>query len=223
MDRTFVSVHMYVSIDGKIDGEYMDEHGCDISGEFYDEVISSMGTAMASGRHTSEIYHAKAKIDYSAYSKTCELKDNVEKFPRYHFTFDRMGKCNWDNKFFEYGGEKMLNVAVLSRKVRPEYVSYLKENGFSYIFADSVKEALEKIYGLGVEKLVLTGGATIVGGFIKENLVDEISLVVAPYVQGTGNYKNFCELSGEYLSRKFVIKSTKPLADGGIQLVFIRG
>ena len=33
MDRSKVICHMYLSIDGKIDGHYMDESGCDISGE----------------------------------------------------------------------------------------------------------------------------------------------------------------------------------------------
>lgn len=36
MDRCKVICHMYVSIDGKIDGDYMNEEGCDPSGEYYD-------------------------------------------------------------------------------------------------------------------------------------------------------------------------------------------
>ncbi len=224
MNRPCVTVHMYVSIDGKIDGEYMEEHDCDISGDFYDEAIAGMGSAMASGRYTSEIYHANAKIDYTRYTgKEIEYRDHIECFPRYHFTFDRLGKCNWDRKYFEYGGETMLNVAVLSNQVRKEYVVYLKENGYSYLFADTVKEALEKIKErCGVEKLVLTGGATIVGGFLKEDVIDEISLVVAPYIQGTSNYKTFTDTLGKFYNRKFAFVKANPLDDGGVQLVFKR-
>ena len=224
MNRPYVTVHMYVSIDGKIDGEYMEEHGCDISGAFYDEVIKDMGTAMASGRHTSEIYHANAQIDYSAYrGKEIPYDDNVVIADRYHFTFDRLGKCNWTKKTFAYGGEEMLNVAILSLKVRNEYVAYMKENGFSYVFADTVAEALAKIKEkLGVKRLVLTGGATIVGGFLKEDAIDEISLVVAPYIQGTENYKNFADTLGTFCNPKFLFHKANPLEDGGVQLVFKR-
>lgn len=49
MDRCKVIAHMYVSIDGK----YMDESGCDISGEYYDDIIDSLGgDSMAGGRIT---------------------------------------------------------------------------------------------------------------------------------------------------------------------------
>ena len=67
MDRCKVICHMYVSIDGKIDGKYMDEEGCDISGEYYDDIIASLGTSMAGGRVTNCMYHAYENVDLSKY------------------------------------------------------------------------------------------------------------------------------------------------------------
>lgn len=56
MDRTEVIVHMYVSIDGRIDGRYMEEEGCDASGNYCDEEIFRMADANGSGANTTAMY-----------------------------------------------------------------------------------------------------------------------------------------------------------------------
>ena len=56
---------MYVSIDGKIDGSYMEEDDRSDSGDFYDEAIWQMGNANGSGRVTAEMYFANHEIDYA--------------------------------------------------------------------------------------------------------------------------------------------------------------
>lgn len=222
--RTYVICHMYISIDGKIDGEYMDEEGCDISGAYYDDVIFEMGSAMAGGRVTSQIYKAHADIDISKYNgDNVTLEDYIIKGDYYNFVFDRLGKCMWDTNRYIYGGKTQQIVEVVSSKISKNYLSFLRSMNISYIIADSVKEALEKIYALfGIERLVLTGGSIINGGFIKEDCIDEISLVMAPYVQGTDQYKQFAGSMEEFKNYKFVFVKALPLDDGGVQLIFKR-
>ena len=78
MDRCKVICHMYVSIDGKIDGDYMNEEGCDPSGEYYDCWIWENSNANANERTTAEMYFAHEKIDYSIYEgEDIDYSDNV--------------------------------------------------------------------------------------------------------------------------------------------------
>ena len=221
MKRCNVITHMYVSIDGKIDGDYMDEEGCDISGEYYDKVIWSLGDSMASGRVTNVIYHANAKVDLSKYKNIKVNRDDyIIKADHYHFVFDRHGKSLWSDPFFTYGGVKMQNVMVLSKDVKDEYLAFLHDIKVSYIIVSTLEEALIKIKKLfDVNTLVLTGGATINGAFHKEGLIDKISMIIAPYIEGNDEYKGYASVD-KFINHKYVYESIKPLDDGGIHLIF---
>lgn len=223
MKRCKVISHMYVSIDGKIDGAYMNESGCDVSGEYYDTAIWDLGDSMAGGRITNMMYHAKAIVDLKKYmNQNIPNGDYILKADQYHFCFDRTGKSMWENQYMEYGGRFMQNVAVLSSAVKKEYLAFLRDKKISYIIVSSLEEALTKIKNLYlVDTLVLTGGAIINGAFHKDGLIDELSLVMAPYIEGNHEEKGYAELS-EYVGHKYSYKSIKVLDDGGIHLIFER-
>lgn len=213
---------MYISIDGKIDGDYMDESGCDISGEYYDDVIFEMGSSMAGGKVTAQLYKAKGKNVLSRYSgENVPAGDYVLKAEHYNFCFDRMGGCFYDSIEYSYGGKEMQIVEVVSPKCDKRYLAYLRDIGISYLIAESVEGALEKIYSeFGVKRLVLTGGSTINGGFANENCIDEISLVVAPYIEGNNAYKQFAGSMPAFRRQKYQFVDAKPLGDGGVHLTF---
>jgi len=167
MNKPFVTCHMYTSIDGKIDGRYMEETGCDGSGKYYDEKIFQIGTAMASGRVTTCLYKAHGKENLEGFQEE-RKEDYILKSEYYNFIFDRMGKCFYTDSTYEYGGRKMQLVEVVSSEVDGRYLSYLKSRKIAYIIADDVKSALDKIRSLfGVQRLVLTGGAWAKTGSIK--------------------------------------------------------
>lgn len=220
--KPYVICHMYISIDGKIDGAYMDESGCDISGAFYDDVIFEMGSSMAGGRVTSQLYKAKGKNVLDNFeNEVVPEGDFIIPAKHYQFCFDRMGKCFYDDPWYCYGGEKMQIVEVVSSACDKRYLAYLRKMQIAYMIADSVREALEKMYNeWKVERLVLTGGAIINGGFFKENCIDEISLVVAPYVEGNNIYKQFVGDMNAFMNQKYRFYQANPLADGGVQLIF---
>lgn len=43
MNRCKVICHMMTSIDGKIDGKFMEEKGCSVSGDYYDKLVNVIG------------------------------------------------------------------------------------------------------------------------------------------------------------------------------------
>ena len=55
-----------------------------------------------------------------------------------------------------------------------------------YVSANSPKDALDKASKLGFTKVLLTGGGTLNGAFIKAGLVDEIIINIEPFVLGRG-------------------------------------
>ena len=227
MKRSKVICHMYLSIDGKIDGKYMEEHGCDISGAFYDKHIWEMGNANGNGRATAEMYFAHESIDYSKYDiSNIDDSDNVIKSDYYWVIFDRRGTCNWDANKVTYGGKTALVTMVLTKQAKKEYLAHLRTLGIAYIIAGEndldLEQALSKLKNLfGIDNLVLCGGAIINGAFHRAGLLDELSLVIAPYIEGNHDEKGYAELKG-FINNKYVYKSITPLGDGGIHLTFER-
>lgn len=89
-------------------------------------------------------------------------------------------------------------IEALTEQASPEYLAYLHRLGVSYLFAgkDRLDCALllQKLYHLfGIEKLMLAGGGIVNGSFLAEGLVDELSLVIAPVVDGGTGASSFTQ------------------------------
>lgn len=108
-----------------------------------------------------------------------------------------------------------------------ERLILLSNNGVSYIIADNdenmVRESLEKLKTIyGVEKLVLTGGAAINGGFLKEDMIDEFSVVILPYIDGNETHKSLVDTKQRFFENAFMFSEAKPLQDGAVHMIFKR-
>lgn len=218
---------MMVSIDGKIEGYFADAPLTGACGDYYEEVIPKLGDAHGTGSYTAclymALYMAQADVDYDAFKDTpVEDGDFIVKNEegKYLFVFDRHGKCNWDDAFS--GGMQI--VEVLTRTVRKEYLAYLRSKNISYIFAGEndlePEHSLEKMKAyFGIHTLVLCGGATINGVFLKAGMVDGISEVIVPHVEGNHDQKGIAE-TNVFVPDSFPLKKVTQLPNGGVHLVF---
>jgi riboflavin biosynthesis pyrimidine reductase len=98
-----------------------------------------------------------------------------------YIVFDGKGRMNWSQT------EGLL--VVTKENVSDSYIQQLNEKGIHYITAGSgdyidLHMALDKLYGLGFRKLGLSGGGSMNGAFLRQGLIDEISLVFAPLAIG---------------------------------------
>ncbi|MET3857736.1 RibD family protein [Rhizobium sp. OAE497] len=89
----------------------------------------------------------------------------------------------------DIGGDHV--VVLLGSGVSDSHLAELAGDGVSYIVSDSptidLRAALQTLHSeLGIERLLLEGGAGINGSFLAEGLVDEIYLLVAPAIDATG-------------------------------------
>ena len=224
MERPYVICHMLSSIDGKVTGEFLYDESVSKSTELYYELNRNYkADAFACGRVTMISSFADNQVDLSKYdNKDVSYEDYIanNNFNYYAVSFDRKGKVMWLSDHIEDEDEGYNNahiIEVLSNKVSKAYLSYLQSIGVSYIFAGqediSIEVALNKLYKyFKIKKLLLEGGSIINEAFIKENLVDEISLVVAPITAG----KNSKALFNEGSLKKFTLIEIKQEEDSVI-------
>lgn len=110
---------------------------------------------------------------------------------------DPSGKLHYGT---DHIGDEHL-VAIVSEQVANEYLAELREDGVSYLFAGTDGLDLEVAIAtlgssFGVETLLLEGGGTINGAFLKADLIDEISLLIYPGIDGLAGIPSIFEYHG---------------------------
>lgn len=224
MNRSKVIVHMYVSIDGKIDGNY----GSPESSAYYSDELFRLSNADGNGRQTIQMYAAPSKFDLKQYSiKGIDYSDWIPELQAetWSISFDRKGVCGWNQNYFEYNSHKMHAVEVVTKQASLAYLSFLRSMNIPYIVSSennfNLNEVLVKLKEyFNIETLALCGGARIDGVFLQEHLVDQISLVVAPHVNGDNQNKSAFDTRGEFVNDHFEISQCKKLAGVGLHLIF---
>jgi dihydrofolate reductase len=87
-------------------------------------------------------------------------------------------------------------------------------SGESYVIAGSPMDAVSKMEDMGLENMLVTGGANLNSSFMKEGLIDEIIINIEPYVLG-GGIPIFSE---EEFGYGLELLESKKLAHGIMQL-----
>lgn len=216
MNRPYIICHMVMSIDGKVTGNYLYTPECEAAAEHYYEINRELhADAYACGRITMEgSFTGGWQPDLTPYQnipmeRTDYIADTETGF--YAVAFDRRGKLGWKSpKIVDedpgYGGAHIIE--VLCENVSDAYLAYLQHIGVSYLFAGetalNIPLALEKLKTqFGIQTLLLEGGSILNGAFLKESLVDQLSLVLVPIVAETGDKPLFYEsaLTGYELTK----------------------
>jgi riboflavin biosynthesis pyrimidine reductase len=207
--KPHVICHMVVSIDGRTLLDRWRPAGVvaeGLSERVYQELDVD---AWLVGRATGQEY-AKGKA-YQAHSD--------ERFPReawfvrrdaqgYGIVLDPQGKIAWGRSDIE--GDHL--VVVLTEQVSDAHLAGLRTDGVSYIFAGKTRlnlpEALETLWrDLGVKRLLLQGGGTTNGAFLRDGLVDEISLIIFPAVDGAKGVPSVFDFSREDVGQLAPVRS----------------
>jgi len=124
-----------------------------------------------------------------------EKKDYIlnNNYNFYMIAFDRKGKLGYTSNMIvdeDEGYNNAYIIEVLTEDVSCEYLAYLKDLGISYIFAGekelNLSIALSKLKQFfNINRILLEGGSIINGAFQKDNLIDELSIVLVPLVGNT--------------------------------------
>lgn len=185
--KPYVICHMAMSIDGRITTDRWDIS--DEEFDLYEQLTKELeAQAWMCGRSTMEEF-AGGALEYDASAPRDQPRvDFVAsgKSARYAISLDSRGLLAWETN--EIDGDPI--VTVLSELASDSTLARLRELGISYLFAGrseiDLSLALEKIAAqFGIRRVLLEGGGVINGAFLRANLVDELSILVVPMVDGT--------------------------------------
>jgi 2,5-diamino-6-(ribosylamino)-4(3H)-pyrimidinone 5'-phosphate reductase len=217
--RPRVICHMVASVDGRIvtEGWPLSSNGRR-QYELVHETYEPDGWLC--GRVTMEQHFAagvRSAAELSREHEGAPREDFVA--PGEHESFaialDPHGKLVWESG--DVDGDHV--VAVLTQRVSDEYLTTLRERGVSYLLAGNADVdlplALEKIGArFGVRTLMLEGGGGINGSLLRAGLVDEISLLVAPVVDGRVGTPALFDIVGDDVApRRLALESVERRAD----------
>ncbi|WP_283587810.1 RibD family protein [Limosilactobacillus viscerum] len=223
MSKPYVLVHMMMSLDGRIDcGMTIQLQGND---HYYATLNSLDAPSRISGRVTAETEltgGGKFKANGDAQLGKEDFAKNAAA-GSYNIVMDTKGSLLWGND----DGATQPHLIITSEQVSPEYLDYLNEKGISWIATGKehidLGRALE-ILGdkFGVQRVAVVGGGKINGGFLDAGLVDEVSVVIGPGVDGrTGQPSLF---DGRPNSRRVLplkLKDVQSYDDGTIWLRYL--
>ncbi len=130
-----------------------------------------------------------------------------------------------DSEFLNSGPANI--VIFTTRWTSKHHVSELKSRGVDVYVDDSEKvnllKALETLKEIGVERLMVEGGATLNFELLRLGVVDEITAYVAPMIFGGANAPTLAGGSGLERGEAIPLKlvSAEAWEDGGVLLKYI--
>lgn len=112
-----------------------------------------------------------------------DFKAEVD-IPMYYLSIDARSELAFQENYSSYGGMDSHIVEVLTEQASNAYKDFLRRKNISYSIAgkDQIdyKVMLEKFYKLfGIERMMVGGGGTLNWSFLQNDLVDEISMILA--------------------------------------------
>jgi len=186
--KPYIICHMLSSVDGRIDGASL--KGVTPAGEYEATGALLNGDAWICGRTTMQQHFAESEpfagasdvpagpqpVYVARRAKSCAV------------AVDTLGKLRWSSA--DIDGDHL--ISILSERVSSEYLAMLRGLGISYIVSGDTAVNLVQAVNLlgehfGIRTLLLEGGGHINGAFAEAGLVDELSLLIAPGIDGRHN------------------------------------
>jgi len=177
---------MMPSIDGRIVTRRWNLEN--VTGAYEKTAATFDADAWIIGRISMEPYAGKARAPARKKGGPIVRKDFVAAHDAtsYAIAIDPSGKLRWTANNID--GEHV--IAVLTESVPDDYLAFLQSKGVSYVFGGKSRIDLRKVLRtlrarFGIRKLLLEGGGTINGSFLAANLIDELSVLIAPVADGS--------------------------------------
>ncbi|MDO5497339.1 MAG: dihydrofolate reductase family protein [Alistipes sp.] len=183
--KPYIICHMIASVDGRIDCDMTEQiEGGD---EYYEALEALDCPSMLMGRVTMQMHYALAEpfitSDITPIGR--EAFHIARRAEAYCIGIDTHGRLQWGEG--EFDGQALL--IITDEKCPKAYHERLTEQGISWIATGrdgiNLARAMELLAEeFGVERLAVTGGGHINGAFLEAGLLDEVSYMVAPGIDG---------------------------------------
>lgn len=196
--RPYVICHMLPSIDGRIVTRGWELKNA--TREYERTAATFHADAWIIGRISMEPYAGKARVPARKRGEGIAREDFIAEHDAtsYAIAIDPSGKLRWLAN--DIDGEHV--ITVLTQSVSDDYLAFLQARGVSYIFGGKSRIDLAKVLEtlrarFGIRKLLLEGGGKINGSFLAANLIDELSILVAPIADGSIGTPSLFDVAGQ--------------------------
>lgn len=184
--KPHIIIHMMSTIDGRIDCPVVGQLSTD---EYYVALEKLGPCSKLSGRVTAALecsaVREEADAPFPGRPVGQESVHIARKAEEYTLVADTRGRLRWNSG--EADGHPVL--CLVSGQVSEAYLEHLRQLGISWIATGQERldlpRAMELLYGqFGIKRVAVVGGGHICGGFLEAGLIDEVSLMVAPGIDG---------------------------------------
>ncbi|MFM0642881.1 dihydrofolate reductase family protein [Paraburkholderia bryophila] len=194
--KPYIVAHMMSSLDGRslTDGWHLD-----FASDLYEDTAATFeADGWICGRVTmQEISHGDDYPKGLAKGTVPRTDHIVERnAAQYAISIDPQGRVAWKSNT----ALKSHVVEVLTSQASDDYLAYLQSIGVSYVFGGEHELDLGKVvqtlaHELGVKKLIVEGGSHVSGAFVNAGLVDEVSVLILPLVDGRSEHPSSFEVA----------------------------
>jgi riboflavin biosynthesis pyrimidine reductase len=226
VSRPYVICHMLVSLDGRIHPSRWTSSPDGARGDWsrlYEQVHETLnGDAWLVGRVTMAEMSKAEPHPPATVGKVARPHHFVRRDAgSYAVALDRGAKLHFDRP--DIGGDPV--VVLLGHDVPDRHLAELAADGVSYIVAQDEAMDVAALLAalkteLGIERLLVEGGGHVNGSLLAAGLVDEISLLVAPAIDGGDGVTGAFDFGPGGLGGKTGLKmmSVAPMAHGIVHL-----
>lgn len=236
--RPKITLHIYTSLDGRITGNFSTAL-LDHSATKFFQTIGFQKTNPHSfnfqgwiyGSNTSKSYFAPGQFiaDHNTSSIVAAGDYLINQHQScYYIALDRHGCLNWSQNTTAYAGQTAFVIEVLTNQASNSYKTFLRQQQIPYIIAGEqeidlalVLQKLATEYNL--DNLMLGGGGLLNWSFLTAGLIDEISLVVAPAIDGQEHTARLfnSQFNHDPQPIGFKLRSAQVIADNVLWLRYI--
>ncbi len=230
MTRPYTICHLFCSLDGKISGPFMSSPASRMGLAAYGHLAGELDCQ-------ATVYGTTTMLDFCPGYYDDPYAEPGDIDPRtapdfiadataesYIVSLDRRGRLEYPGSTMTRRGKTSHLIAVLTRQARSDYLAYLQRLGVSYVFAgeDDIDCAvlMEKLSAeFGIERALVAGGGRIDWSFLEAGCLDEVSLVVAPVVDGSPHAATVFERMGSTSAAvPLSLADTQDLGEGTLWL-----
>lgn len=183
--RPYIISHMMESVDGRIDCAMTEQ--IDPTDSYYEALARLDCPSQLMGRVTMQMHYAEAE-PFRAADTTPVGREAVHvacQAGGYVIALDTRGTLRWPADRLD--GQPLL--VVTAEDCPRDYLDTLTAQGISWIAAGKGRIDLARAMELlgrdfGVRRLAVTGGGHTCGAFLAAGLLDEVSVMIAPGIDG---------------------------------------
>ena len=192
MNRPYTVCYLNCSADGHIDGEFFrsEEIGRTID-IFRSRWLAYNADATVYGAVTMRMFAAGSYSgEKGVPAASCTDYRSDAQAEKYYIAIDPEGTVAYTSPYIDVRGRGKHGVIhAVTANTSEAYLAYLREQGISYIFCGTDRLdpviMMKKAYAMfGVKKAILSGGAYADWTMLSAGLVDELTLMFSPVVDG---------------------------------------